>query len=71
MLRSGYYSPLQALADCVSEEQLGKRQIYPNITELRQVSSKVSQGGWREGGQGAWWVRLHWVVALSVSEKRD
>ena len=29
----------------MSEEQLGKRQIYPNITELRQVSSKVSRGG--------------------------
>ena len=37
----------------MSEEQLGKRQIYPNITELRQVSSKVSRGGGRgEGGGG-------------------
>jgi hypothetical protein len=36
----------------VSEEQLGKRQIYPNITELRQVSSKVSRGGGRGEGRG-------------------
>lgn len=32
---------MQALADCVSEEQLAKKQIYPDIKDLREVSATV------------------------------
>lgn len=32
---------LQALADCVTEEQLQAKQMYPNIKDLREVSAKV------------------------------
>ncbi|EFN55561.1 hypothetical protein CHLNCDRAFT_35453 [Chlorella variabilis] len=32
----------QALADCVTEEQLQAKQMYPNIKDLREVSAKVA-----------------------------
>ncbi|KAL4430559.1 hypothetical protein ABPG77_005799 [Micractinium sp. CCAP 211/92] len=32
----------QALADCVTEEQLDKKQIYPDIKDLRKVSATVA-----------------------------
>ncbi|PRW33894.1 NADP-dependent malate dehydrogenase [Chlorella sorokiniana] len=32
----------QALADAVSEEQLGRKEMYPEITQLRAVSCKVA-----------------------------
>lgn len=32
---------MQALADAVSEEQLGRKEMYPEITQLRAVSCKV------------------------------
>jgi malic enzyme len=32
---------VQALADCVSEEQLEAKRLYPEISDLREVSAKV------------------------------
>lgn len=32
----------QALADCVSEEQLEAKRLYPEISDLREVSAKVA-----------------------------
>ena len=43
------HPPPQALADAVSEEQLGRKEMYPEITQLRSVSAKVGGGGWWVG----------------------
>ncbi|KAL4436957.1 hypothetical protein ABPG75_004096 [Micractinium tetrahymenae] len=39
---SMFVAASQELADCVSEEQLAKKQIYPDIRDLREVSAKVA-----------------------------
>eukprot|EP00887_Chlorella_sp_A99_P008008 scaffold12.g8008.t1 len=45
----------QALADCVSEEQLAQKQLYPVLKDLRQVSVKAS------------WIDRIAVVAAAVA----